>query len=119
MSLTLEDVCFLVCTALDAVGTKAVLTGGSAATIYAPHAYHSMDADFVIVFGNSSKASAALERIGFREEHGLYHSNSTHYVVEFPPGPLMLGGDRIDDVATIRRGEETLHILHPLDCVRD
>jgi hypothetical protein len=47
---SLEDVCFAVCTALQNAGTIAVLTGGSAATYYAPAAYQSRDADFIIKF---------------------------------------------------------------------
>jgi hypothetical protein len=45
---TLEDVCFEVCTALDGHSITAVLTGGSAATVYAPDVYTSYDADFVL-----------------------------------------------------------------------
>jgi hypothetical protein len=44
---TLEDVCFEVSPALDAASIDAVLTGGSAASIYAPNVYTSFDADFV------------------------------------------------------------------------
>jgi len=116
---TLEDVCFAVCTALDAVGTTAVLTGGSAATYYAPSVYQSMDADFVIVFGNSELGVQALHRIGFAESGGIYRSDWSPYVLEFPVGPLMIGREHIADFATVRRGRETLHVLHPTDCVRD
>lgn len=35
---SLRDVAFEVCTALDRVGVTAVLSGGGAATLYAPHA---------------------------------------------------------------------------------
>lgn len=35
-------------TALTEAGVTAVLTGGSAATFYAPHAYQSGDLDFVV-----------------------------------------------------------------------
>lgn len=45
---TLEDVCFEVTEALDLHGFTAVLTGGSAASMYAPNAYMSQDADFVL-----------------------------------------------------------------------
>jgi hypothetical protein len=47
---SLVDVAFAVCTALDRDGITAVLTGGSAATFYAPEAYQSEDADFVLSF---------------------------------------------------------------------
>lgn len=117
--MTLEDLCFQVCTALDAAGARAVLTGGSAATLYAPEAYQSDDADFVLTFGNSNDAAQALLRIGFKGKGGIYRSDATPYTVEFPPGPLMVGADYITDFATIRRGDEVLYALHPTDCVRD
>lgn len=59
---SLEDVCFTVCTALAHVGTNAVLAGGSAATYYAPHAYQSRDADFIVTF-SSDMASAETSSV--------------------------------------------------------
>jgi hypothetical protein len=47
-SATLTDVAFAVCSALDRIGERAVLCGGSAATYYAPDAYQSRDLDFVL-----------------------------------------------------------------------
>lgn len=117
--MTLEDMCFQVCTALDSVGTRAVLTGGSAATVYAPHVYQSFDADFVVTLGNTSDAGKALARIGFRQKGRVYRRRGTKYTLEFPPGPLAVGNDYITDYATIRRDKELLHVLHPTDCARD
>jgi hypothetical protein len=117
--MTLEDLCFRVCTALDAVGTQVVLTGGSAATYYAPDAYQSSDADFIITFGNSGDAARALLDLGFKEVGGVYRSDATPYTLEFPPGPLMVGSDYLSDFATVRKGSEVLYVLHPTDCVRD
>jgi hypothetical protein len=48
---SLIDVAFAVCTALEHGGIRAVLTGGSAATYWAPDVYQSRDADFVLNFG--------------------------------------------------------------------
>lgn len=45
---SLEDVCFEVADALNRYSIQAVLTGGSAATLYAPDVYASLDADFVL-----------------------------------------------------------------------
>lgn len=45
---SLVDVAFAVGTALERAGITAVLTGGSAATFYAPDAYQSSDLDFLI-----------------------------------------------------------------------
>src|SRR5690606_901155 len=65
---SLTEVAFAVCTALDRAGTKAVLTGGSAATYYAPDAYQSGDLDFVIAFHGADAAEPALLALGYRRE---------------------------------------------------
>src|SRR5579862_5130023 len=71
---SLEEVCFAVCTALAHAGTAAVLTGGSAATFYAPHAYQSGDADFIITFSsNTARANDAMRELGYHEIGGTYH----------------------------------------------
>jgi hypothetical protein len=59
---SLEDVCFAACTALERAGTVAVLTGGSAATYYAPEAYQSGDADFIITFSSDLASAGATMR---------------------------------------------------------
>jgi hypothetical protein len=61
---TLTDIAFAVCTALERAGFVAVLTGGSAATFYAPDAYQSKDLDFVITLRGQA-GEEALKAIGF------------------------------------------------------
>ena len=117
---TLPDVCFAVCTALWRSGTVAVLTGGSAATLYAPERYQSHDADFVIMMARDPQGTAtALADLGFVERGGMYHHPDTRYTVEFPPGPLSIGSMIVSDYETIRRGPETLHVLSRTDVVCD
>lgn len=121
LSSTLVDVAFAVCTGLDAVGTCAVLTGGSAATFYAPAAYQSRDADFVITMTASPHAATALmTRLGYSEAGGIYsHESGNLFTVEFPPGPLAVGGDLIEGHDTVRRDTEVLYVLTRTDSVRD
>ena len=45
---TLADICFAVAQTLDTYGISGILTGGSAAAIYAPQSYISHDADFIL-----------------------------------------------------------------------
>ena len=45
---TLREIAFIVCTELEKTGLTAVLTGGSAVSIWAPNDYQSLDLDFVI-----------------------------------------------------------------------
>ena len=106
-------------TALAEVGVTAVLTGGSAATFYAPHAYQSDDLDFVITMRGDGDGARALKTLGYEETRGFYRHSVSSFPVEFPKGPLMIGDDYIDAWATHRRGDEVLHVLTPTDCCRD
>ena len=99
---SLEDVCFAVCTELAHVGTVAVLTGGSAATYYAPEAYQSQDADFVITFSSDAeRAAVTLRDLGYRELGGTYKHDRNIFTLEFPPGPLAIGNDSLGPTTQI------------------
>ena len=116
----------MVCTQLDRAGTTAVLSGGGAATIYAPEVYQSRDLDFILGFWSSLGASAApLFELGFELTGSTYCHPATLFTVEFPKGPLSIGEEEVTAWHTLRRlddvdgGEMILHILSPTDCVRD
>jgi hypothetical protein len=115
---SLADVCFEVCTELDRAGITAVLTGGSAATVYAPAVYQSRDADFVITLRRTG-GSAALSRLGYEERGGIYHHRTNRFTLEFPRGPLAIGDDLVSDWDTLRQDDRVLYILTRTDCVRD
>jgi len=119
---TLEDVCFVVSAALNSAGISCVLTGGSAAVIYAPQGYMSEDADFILDSEDSlADVERALDAIGFRRDgrsRNFVHDAVT-FTVEFPKGPLAVGGDYIDKIAVIERGGVRLRILTRTDCIRD
>jgi hypothetical protein len=113
-------VSFAVCTALQRAGTIAVLTGGSAATYYAPQSYQSDDVDFIITLSRDSHAAAsALLNLGFTEHGGVYRHPATTYTVEFPAGPLSIGRTIVRNYDTVRRGDRVLHVLTRTDTVRD
>ncbi len=101
---TLVDVAFAVSTALLDAGVTAVLTGGSAATFYAPHAYQSDDLDFVVTMQGDGGARA-LQALGYEETRGFYRHSSSSFPVEFPKGPLMIGDDYIETWTTHHRGD--------------
>ena len=112
---------FAVCTALDRIGERALLVGGSAATFYAPEAYQSQDCDFILTFGSEARdITRALETIGFsRTVHGMFAHPDIVYTVEFPIGPASIGIDLIEEYATVRREDEVLYVYTPTDVVRD
>lgn len=111
---------FAVCTALDRAGITAVLTGGSAATYYAPNAYQSLDIDFVIALHRSeSGGHEALVGLGYRRENDCYIHPDSPFPLEFPRGPLMVGDELLESWSTETRKGELLHVLTPTDCCRD
>lgn len=118
----MEDVCFAVAAALDNASIDAVLTGGSAATIYAPEAYTSLDADFVL--RREIKASALTQILASLGYHpaaarGMFEHPKSRFTIDFPKGPLAVGGDYVQGTAILRRGSTKLRILTPTDCVKD
>lgn len=98
-----------------------MLTGGGAATVYAPEAYQSRDLDFILTYQSSIKSGSAqpLIELGFTELGGVYRHPNTPFSVEFPPGPLAIDDEIIRSYETIREAGLVLHILTPTDCVRD
>jgi len=115
-------VCFEVCSALDGHSITGVLTGGSAATIYAPDVYMSYDADSVLTnFQERGHLEQALAGIGYVPSVvvGMYQHPKTVFTLDFPRGPLAVGGDYIHETTTLERGDLRLRILTATDCVRD
>lgn len=106
--------------ALRRAGIRAVLTGGACAALYSNGAYHSLDADFVIVGEVSTKSlDDAMATIGFRRRTGRYVHSRVRYFVEFPAGPLGIGEDfAIRPTWKIKRGVRML-ALTVTDSCRD
>ena len=117
-SSTLTDVAFTVCTALHRAGYTVVMTGGSAATFYAPRAYLSDDIDFVITLKGTG-GEDALRQLGYHRKGDYYVHASSRFPLEFPPGPLAIGDDPVDSWKTFRRKKQLLHVLSPTDACRD
>ncbi len=121
---TLVDLAYEVCTALDLNGITAVLSGGGAATVYAPDAYQSRDLDFILQLSATDGLpnDQPLRDIGFnqRDRSGIYSHALVVFTLEFPPGPLAIGAEIITQWQTLHREETALlHIITPTDSVRD
>ncbi|NOT30812.1 MAG: hypothetical protein HOP15_10240 [Planctomycetes bacterium] len=117
---SLREVAFAVCTALDRVGVTAVLTGGGAATLYAPEAIQSFDLDFVLeVYSDKNSPGKVLEELGFRREGHDYRHRASRFQLEFPVGPLAIGAERIERWSTLRAGPGLLHVITATDSCRD
>lgn len=119
---TLEDVAFAVFGALEAHGIQGVLTGGSAAVLYAPQKYASHDADFVLDGDEPLHAVAsALNPLGFRRDgkSRVFSHPKSRFTVDFRKGPLAIAGEYVVKTDVLTRGAERLRILTRYDCVRD
>lgn len=116
----LETVAFKVCTALDRRGIRAVLCGGSAATIYAPEAYQSRDVDFIASFwGREEQRDDALLELGYRNDGRVYVCDDQLVTLDFPNDELLLGDELLTETNTLHRDDWILTLLTPFDCVRD
>lgn len=116
----LRTIAFKVCTVLEQFGVTAVLTGGSAATVYAPDVYQSRDADFIAyVVRRATDFRAAIAALGFTEQGGTYFHPAVPTTLDFPGEDIRIGSELVERYATMKEAGFVLHILTPTDCVRD
>ena len=109
----------VVSSALEAAGVMAVLSGGAAVSIYTNNRYQSHDLDFVSS-EQMSKLAEILEPHGFVQGKGRYleHPHTDLYV-EFPPGPLAVGGSIITEWSSLETEYGTIQVLTPTQMVMD
>jgi hypothetical protein len=109
-----------VAAALRGHGIAAVLTGGACAALYSKGAYSSRDLDFIVV-GPATRAGmdAAMLSVGFVRRRDRYVHPRARFYVEFPRGPLAIGGEhRIQPVSRPMPHGRIL-MLSPTDSCRD
>lgn len=116
----LRAIAFKVCTALHRAGTTAVLTGGSAATVYAPEVHQSRDVDFITyVVRDAADLRQAIVDLGYLPTGRIFAHPAVAITLDFPDQDIRIGSDVVDRYATLVDGDYVLHILTPTDCVRD
>lgn len=105
--------------ALQRAGVTAVLSGGAAVSIYSENRYQSSDLDFV-TSERIANVVAALSPLGFVKgsDRHLSHPDSEFYV-EFPPGPVAIGGTVITEWNQLETEFGTIQILSPTQVVMD
>ena len=97
-----------------------MLTGGGAATCYAPHAIQSFDLDFVLeVYSERGAPGRVLEELGYELIGQDYRHSASSFQLEFPRGPLAIGHERIHAWDTIHEEGHVLHVITPTDSCRD
>ena len=117
---SLGEVALQVGDALRRHGIRAVLTGGACASLHSGGEYHSVDMDF-IVLGPVTQAAldAAMASVRFRRTGDRYVHPRAPFYIEFPRGPLAIGGDyRVRPVEHRLRHARAL-VLSPTDSCRD
>lgn len=99
---------------------QVTLSGGAAVSIYTVNQYISADVDLVedsYVDRNSIKT--AMDEIGFREKNRYFVHPETKHIVEFPSGPLSVGGEPVKHIQEIKYATGILRVISPTDCVKD
>lgn len=117
----LRHVALAVGRALAGEGIRAVLTGGACASIHSEGRYLSADVDFVLDgYVVVADLDRAMAKVGFYRDANRYLHPRSPFWVEFPRGPLAVGGDL--DVRPIRLedgSEASALALSPTDSCRD
>ena len=116
----LGELAAYVCSHLERRGIHVVLSGGGCVTIYASGRYTSMDLDFIDRLQTTRrKLKTTLVEIGFSEKDRYFIHPDTPFFLEFPSGPLAVGGEPVARVEELRMETGTLRLLTPTDCVKD
>jgi len=101
-------------------GIEVVLSGGATVAIYTSDKYVSYDIDLVNIYAvDRKKIKTAMEEIGFREVGRHFEYPGTQIFVEFPPGPLSVGEEAIQQVVEIEYETGILKVISPTECVKD
>jgi len=117
---TLSTVALTVGDALRGSGIHGVLTGGACVSLYTRGPYHSTGVDFVLSgVVHRDELDEALATVGFQRSGDRYDHPTTLLYVEFPPGPLAIGGDLEIKPVEIRRARLRTLALSATDCCRD
>jgi hypothetical protein len=114
------EVAALVCAHLAAQGIRVVLSGGAAVGIYSDNRYVSQDVDLVNLYQVRHAAlGEQMKALGFAEEGRHFRHPESKTLVEFPPGPLAVGGERVTTTCSLQLPTGVLQVISPTDCIKD
>lgn len=118
--ISLKDLAIYVSDYLSKHGIDTALSGGACVTIYTHNKFISNDLDFVLISTKKQKEiKSLLEKIGFHAEGRHFKHKDTEFFLEFIPPPLSVGEEPVKEISEIRKGNRTLKLLSPTDCVKD
>jgi hypothetical protein len=117
---TLREVTAIVASALRARGIQAVVSGGACASLHSGGVYQSEDIDLILMNAISqARLDLTLREVGFRRNGDRFVHSDTRFFVEFPRGPLAIGGDVRITPAEFRVRAHAFLVLSPTDSCRD
>jgi hypothetical protein len=97
-----------------------VLSGGASVSFYTDNQYISYDLDLINIYSVvMRKIRKVMKEIGFFEKDRAYTHPETPYFIEFPPGPLFVGADPVQQINEISLSTGLLSIISVTDCVKD
>jgi hypothetical protein len=109
-----------VCSHLTEKSIEVVLSGGASVSLYSKNQYISKDIDLVDVYSvNRRKLISAMNEIGFIEQNRYFKHPESIYIVEFPPGPLTVGDEIVNQTQQIKFSTGILKVISATDCVKD
>ena len=101
-------------------GIEVVLSGGAAVAIYSNNKYVSKDLDLINIYGiNRRKIREVMIAINFYEEGRYFRHPDSQFFVEFPPGPLAIGQESVQQIVEKKFSTGILKVISPTDCVKD
>jgi len=99
---------------------RVVLSGGGCVSIHSQNRYQSFDLDFIGEYGDErKKVKKALMNLGFVEKNKYFIHPESKFYVEFPSGPLAVGGEPVKEVIELIFSTGKLRLLSPTECVKD
>jgi len=99
--MNMSELAAYVCSHLLYNGIEVVLSGGACVSLYTAGQYVSYDLDFIENLSSGRrKLKKILEQIGFHEEGRYFKHPETDYFLEFPPGPLAVGDEPPNKLAS-------------------
>ena len=110
----------LIQTKLREKSIDVVLSGGGAVTIYTTSKYVTHDLDLVIMgITKREEIRKVMEKLGFQYVGRHFEHPETKLLVEFPPGPLSIGGESVGKINEMNLATGILRVLSPTDSVKD
>jgi hypothetical protein len=118
--MSVGELAAFICSHLQKHDIQVVLSGGACVSIYSGNKYVSSDLDFIDNwFTKRKKLREALAEIDFYEENRYFINKENEFLIEFPSGPLSVGGEPVKEIFTLEFSTGKLQIISPTDCVKD